>query len=507
MQRINILFFIIIHFLSLFDNTKQSHVKQALTTLKTIDKTIKIQLWKRFGNTIKNSLKMFRGNKNTIKNFACGFKENYLKTRHNFRNKHIKYLGEKTIKNFKYTTPLSARVANKLVITESKKNLQMRSADAQLPKKEFRHLINKSAEYIRGKELISYVNLVSKNKLQFPLFFGTGGLNKLTQFNLVESNNDTEQNDTSLNDGIFIEQQKIKTKEQKAMTKDEYHKAIKVNKLKEDYYQKNKEKILLKQKKYYQENKDKIRKNTKEYKLKNKERILLKQKEYYKENKDKIAKINKEYNIRNKEKCAQAKRKYYQKNREKIIEKNIEYNKNNPEKCLAALRKYSKTHKAKIAERSRAYNMRNKELISIRNKSYNLANKEKIALHQKNYLIKNKEKILERRREYYKINKHRIISRSKEYIANNKAKVAEQQKKYKQDNELKLAKYAKEHYAKNRGKIGARQKAYRIERKLNEKTRKEMFGDQKSDKEIPNYDKYSDKEKELQWMNEACDFE
>ncbi len=66
---------------------------------------IKKPIIKTVGNTMKNSVSMFRQNKNTIKNLAYGFQEKYLKTSHNFGNKSVKYLGGEAIKKFKYMEP------------------------------------------------------------------------------------------------------------------------------------------------------------------------------------------------------------------------------------------------------------------------------------------------------------------------------------------------------------------------------------------------------------------
>jgi len=54
-----------------------------------------------------------------------------------------------------------------------------------------------------------------------------------------------------------------------------------------DRYQRNKEKILERQKKYYVKNKDKILEKAKEYYIQSKDKILEKAKEYYIQNKSK----------------------------------------------------------------------------------------------------------------------------------------------------------------------------------------------------------------------------
>ena len=176
----NRFFFIIIYFLSLFDISKQSHIRQGITTLKTISKTIKSPVFKRignsikkpiiktFGNTIKNTIGVLNRNKNTVTNLASSFQNKYLGIRHNFRNKSVKCLGEEAIKKFKQMAPQAAKGGNRLAQTQGKKSAQIRSA-AQM----------------KGQELGSLINMVSKSKPQLPFLFFAGGLNKITKFSLI----------------------------------------------------------------------------------------------------------------------------------------------------------------------------------------------------------------------------------------------------------------------------------------------------------------------------------
>ena len=194
MYRISKIVVLVTQFTLLIDNSKQSRAGQTITTLKAISKTIKNPLFKQIGNTIKKpitstfsntikkSVSMFRQNKNTIKNLAFGLQEKYLKARHNFgsksiryfgerhnfRSKTVKYLREQGIKKFKYMQPQTIR--------GSKQNIMMRS-DAQM----------------KGKELRSLINTVSKSKSQLPLLLATGGLGKLTQLNLIPEEPDSKE--------------------------------------------------------------------------------------------------------------------------------------------------------------------------------------------------------------------------------------------------------------------------------------------------------------------------
>ena len=180
MRRINTFFFAIIQIVIVFDSTKQSRIRQAAMTVKAIGKTIKSPLVIRIGNTIKNpiiktfsntikkSVGIFHHNKNTIKNLACGLQEKYLKSRHSLGRHSVKYLGEKGVKKFEYVSNWTIGGGKQLFKRQNRKNIQI-----------------KSAAWMQGEELRSLINMASKNKHQLSLFFATGGLSKLAQFNIV----------------------------------------------------------------------------------------------------------------------------------------------------------------------------------------------------------------------------------------------------------------------------------------------------------------------------------
>ena len=174
-------FFTILQSILLIDNTEQSHVKQATTAIKGLGKTIKNPLFKTIGNNIKNSVGMLRQNKNIIKNFAYG-------------------LAEKSAHKFSFKAPYTTNKAIHLVKAGDKKNTQMRTA-AYMGEKYLRPLVKKSANYMKGNELNSLFNMVSNNKPQLPFLFAAGGLNRLTQSNLVPLNQGLP-NDACKTDGI-----------------------------------------------------------------------------------------------------------------------------------------------------------------------------------------------------------------------------------------------------------------------------------------------------------------
>ena len=198
-------FIIIIYYLLLINGTSQSQIKQTLKAfkaigktlknplIKTVDNTIKKPIFKTIGNSIKNSGSMFRWTKNTIKNFAYGLEGKYLKTKYNFGSKPVKYLGEKWIKKIKYTTPQVFRKSSQFVKTKNKRNF-----------------ITRSADQLKGKELRSLLNMASKSKPQMTLLFAAGGLERVTQFNLVPRKKKKHVNDVVYTD----DDDKIDSKEE-----------------------------------------------------------------------------------------------------------------------------------------------------------------------------------------------------------------------------------------------------------------------------------------------------
>lgn len=85
------------------------------------------------------------------------------------------------------------------------------------------------------------------------------------------------------------------------------------------------------------------------------EKKIRYRKEYYQNNKEKILLKRKEYQETNKEKIKIRKRKNYEKNKKKILIKNKERYKNNKEKYLINQREYNKTHKKERSEYNYQY--------------------------------------------------------------------------------------------------------------------------------------------------------
>lgn len=80
-------------------------------------------------STIKNTQKMFRYKKNSIKRLTSGFgvkTEKYLSASHNIGSRQAKYLSGKG--SYNYKIPYIVNEATQLARTKGKKNFLMRSA-------------------------------------------------------------------------------------------------------------------------------------------------------------------------------------------------------------------------------------------------------------------------------------------------------------------------------------------------------------------------------------------
>lgn len=103
---------------------------------------------------------------------------------------------------------------------------------------------------------------------------------------------------------------------------------------------------------------DAKRKPYKEYYQKNRERILLKARQYREENRDVVKQKQKNYYQANIERERKRDRERYNKNREENIERVISYYQENKEKILQKRREYRRKNKEKIREQRRAYYLR-----------------------------------------------------------------------------------------------------------------------------------------------------
>jgi len=85
-----------------------------------------------------------------------------------------------------------------------------------------------------------------------------------------------------------------------------------------DYYQKNKEKIIARERLRYKEKKDSIRSKAKKFYEENRDKILDQQKEYVSKNKESCYAANKRWRQKNSQIVKQYERDYFEANKEKI---------------------------------------------------------------------------------------------------------------------------------------------------------------------------------------------
>lgn len=120
-----------------------------------------------------------------------------------------------------------------------------------------------------------------------------------------------------------------------------------------EYYQKNKDNILRKNRKYRKENREIILKQKKEYWGKNKKYILGCAKKYYEKNKEYLLKHGREYREKNKEHYSKYNKEYRIKNKERIKE-HLRGKKEYISKYMKQWREDNKKH---LMEYSRKYNI------------------------------------------------------------------------------------------------------------------------------------------------------
>ena len=93
----------------------------------------------------------------------------------------------------------------------------------------------------------------------------------------------------------------------------------------------------------------------KAYRLKNKEKLQKSRQEWYTKNREEYLEKQKIYNIKNKEKIQVRMAQYYQDNREDLLKKKNEYNSENREMIQKKAREYSQ--RPEVIERQRLYNL------------------------------------------------------------------------------------------------------------------------------------------------------
>jgi vacuolar-type H+-ATPase subunit H len=82
--------------------------------------------------------------------------------------------------------------------------------------------------------------------------------------------------------------------------------------------------------------------------MRNKKNKGLYYKQYYIKNYEKILERNREQYKKNREKILKKSKQYYQKNKEKIIKRNLKYKENNKDKYIGYRKKHYRKHREKI---------------------------------------------------------------------------------------------------------------------------------------------------------------
>eukprot|EP01126_Amoeba_proteus_P027523 TRINITY_DN27318_c0_g1_i1.p1 TRINITY_DN27318_c0_g1~~TRINITY_DN27318_c0_g1_i1.p1 ORF type:complete len:367 (-),score=82.23 TRINITY_DN27318_c0_g1_i1:411-1511(-) len=131
--------------------------------------------------------------------------------------------------------------------------------------------------------------------------------------------------------------------------------------LKSDYYQQNREDILMRKKKYYLENKERVKNLKTEYYRENKQEIMSTRK---KQN-EKFIFNQGEFKPVETSRDSRRARLYYQKNTEKIqFKKKQKLQTRNPDRSLAKLM-YAHYHNKEIAKKKRLYTVKRREKILL----------------------------------------------------------------------------------------------------------------------------------------------
>lgn len=162
-----------------------------------------------FGKTMKTSVKMFRRNKNTIKNLASSLQEQQMTTKHYFGSKTIKYFRNPVIKKFKYTPSQAVSGDMQLVKTGCKNNIQM-----------------KSVTQMNESHLRSLINMVSGSKPQLPMLITGGFVIKSNlfddsyEFDNYSEKGESDDGDADKNANVYSKFIKNRTKKMKSLVRE-----------------------------------------------------------------------------------------------------------------------------------------------------------------------------------------------------------------------------------------------------------------------------------------------
>ena len=275
--------------------------------------------------------------------------------------------------------------------------------------------------------IVSYI----LQKLPFPV-----SLEKLSKLNYQSIKKYTISIDTDLLRQKMAEI--LETKEQKK--KLDAH----------EYYIKNREWILERNKKWREKNLDKVAKYAEEWEKRNPEyrrkysvKRYQEQKDiwvrYYNENRERILARQRVYRELNSEKIAQRINKWKENNAEYLRQWAVENHKKNRDKDNERSRKYYAEHK----EKQKEYMKKWREAHPDYAKEYRKNNREKIAEYSRNQYRKDPEKCKEKMREYRKKNPEKMreyylrkVEKNGKPVAGDLQKMNKRNQQYKADKQL-----------------------------------------------------------------------
>ena len=156
-----------------------------------------------------------------------------------------------------------------------------------------------------------------------------------------------------------------------------------------EHYPCNSKEELLQRERFYIENNECVNRNIptrtyKEYWDDNKERLLVLKKEYRQKNEDILKLKYKDYYQSNKLRIKQRREKYI-----------TDYNQKNKERISEKCKKYREENFSKIQDTQKEYYKNNCDKIRMKSKEYREKNIDKIRQYQKEYREKNKDKLNE----------------------------------------------------------------------------------------------------------------
>lgn len=134
--------------------------------------------------------------------------------------------------------------------------------------------------------------------------------------------------------------------------------------------------------------------------------ISEQKKQYYEENRDAILVKREQYRNENKDVISAGMKQYYRKNKDAILEYHKTYRQENKDMILDKKKQYYEENKDAIAEYNKRYYEENRDVFAVYNKRYHEENKNMIMENKKRYYEENKDVILWQKKRYRQENPH-----------------------------------------------------------------------------------------------------